>query len=175
MVNFSTEYQALDDDAILRIAADRENLLQEAQQALDSELLRRKLTQSDIGQYQAHIERAEIEEQARLPFISHYGIGKRFLGKRAYVSDPVDIWEEFDTELWIVVFWIPLIPIATFRVRRIKKFRLFGPWQNCRFNVINKRGRDWMLILSTWAWFCFTLLTLATVLKFIVQYPHLFQ
>jgi hypothetical protein len=161
MINFYTEYQTLDDDAILRIAADRENLLEEARQALDSELLRRKLTQSDIGQYQKHVERAEIEEQvASLPFLFPQGIGKRLFGKRSYASNPAERWEEFDTELWIVIFWIPLIPVATFRIRRMKEIRPFGPWQNYRFTVISRRGRDWRLMLSTWAWFLLAIMLL---------------
>lgn len=135
MKNFAIEYQALTDDEILLIAADRENLVDEARQAIDMEMHRRTLTSNDIGQYQAHIEKAKMQEQVgNLPFLVPYGIGKILFGKRVRTVDPKGIWEEFDTTLWVVIFWIPLIPVSTYRIRRrVSKLSLFGPWQPNKF------------------------------------------
>lgn len=80
MKNFAIEYQVLTDDEVLRIAADRENLVDEARQAIDMEMHRRNLTANDMGQYQAHIEKAAMQQQVgNLPFLVPYGTGKNFL------------------------------------------------------------------------------------------------
>ena len=170
-MNFALEYQALSDDEVLRLAADRENLLEEACQALDSELLRRGLKVADINQYQSDVEKAEIQQEAaNFHFLVPYGIGKRLFGKRNYVVDPQGKWEEFDAMLWIVMFWVPLVPIATFRIRRMKKFRLPGPWSPGRFTVLSKRSRDWRLMLSTWAWFGFTITVIVAMVELLTRY-----
>ncbi len=63
MVNFAEAYQLLSDDEILRLAADRENLLEEARQVLDGELRRRGLTASSIAEYQGDVEQADMRQQ----------------------------------------------------------------------------------------------------------------
>lgn len=166
MTDFAIEYQALADDEILRIAADRKDLVDEARQAIEMELRRRGLTTNDLEQYQAHIEKAEMREQVgKLPFLFPYGIGKRLFGKRAHVIDQRSIWEEFDTTLWIVIFWVPLIPITTYRIRRrVTRMALLDPWRPYKFIALSRRALDWRLILTTWAWFGFTVLVLVGVL-----------
>lgn len=142
MKNFAMEYQALTDDEVLRIAADRENLVDEARQAIDMEMHRRNLTANDMGQYQSHIEKAAMQQQVgNLPFLIPYGIGKKLFGKRARTVDPKAIWEEFDTTLWIVLFWVPLIPVTTYRIRRrVSKLSLLGPWRIYKFEALSRRG-----------------------------------
>lgn len=164
MAGFAAQYEALSDDEILRVAADRKDLLEEARQALDHELLRRGLKEPDVSQYQAHVERAEIRE-ATSNLRLWRGTGKLFLGKGAYVSHPTANWEEFDTTLWAIVFGIPIYPVATFRIRRAMGLRLFGPWQSYKFRVISRRGRDWRLIFTTWGQLGLALAVLALALK----------
>ena len=167
MVNFAEAYQLLSDDEILRLAADRENLLEEARQVLDGELLRRGLTASSITEYQGDVEQAEMRQQlGNLPFILPYGLGKRLFGKRARVVDPGSKWEEFDTTLWMVVFWVPMVPIATYRVRRaLRKKVISNPLASYKFTAVSRRDRDWRLILPTWGWFCLTVVALIAVLR----------
>ena len=169
MKNFAIEYQALTDDEILLIAADRENLVDEARQAIDMEMHRRNLSSNDIGPYQAHIEKAEMQEQiGNLPFLVPYGIGKILFGKRARIVDPKAIWEEFDTTLWVVIFWMPLIPVCTYRIRRrVSKLSLLGPWRMNTFEALNRRGLDWRMVLTTWALFIATIFVLIEAIKFV--------
>ena len=169
MASFAAQYEALSDDEILRVAADRKDLLEEARQALDQEMLRRGLKEAEVSQYQSHVERAEIQE-ATSNLRLWRGTGKLFLGKGAYVSDPGRKWEEFDTTLWVIVFGIPLVPLSTYRIRRAVKLRLFGPWQSYRFTVISRRGRDWRLIFTTWGWLGFALAVLAFALKLLNRF-----
>ena len=172
MKNFAIEYQALADDEILRIAADRENLVDEARQAIDMEMHRRNLTPSDIEQYQTHIEKAEMQEQVgNLPFLIPYGIGKKLFGKRARMVDLKGIWEEFDTTLWVVIFWVPLIPVTTYRIRcRVSKLSLLGPWGLSKFEALSRRRLDWRMVLTTWAWFAFTIFVLREVLRLVNRF-----
>jgi hypothetical protein len=100
MNNLAMEYQALTNDEILLIAADRENLVDEARQAIDTEMHRRNLTSDHIRQYQMHIEKAGMQQQVgNLPFLVPYGIGKILFGKGSRVIDPQGTGEEFDTTL----------------------------------------------------------------------------
>lgn len=172
MKNFAMEYQALADDEVLRIAADRENLVDEARQAIDMEMHRRNLSPGDIEQYQAHIEKADMQEQVgNLPFLVPYGIGKILFGKRARIVDPKAIWEEFDTTLWVVIFWVPLIPVRTYRIRRrVSKLSLLGPWRMNTFEALSRRGLDWRMVLTTWALFVFTVFVLREVLRFVGRF-----
>lgn len=169
MTDFLTQYQTLDDDEILRLAADRKSLVEEARPALDFELLRRKLAQESMAQYQADINRAEVRQQLSNLNLLSYGTGKRLFGKRAYTSDPASKFEEFDTTLGIVVLWIPLVPIATFRIRRVKGFRPFGPWQSFPFTALSRSGRDWRMILSTWAWCLLSILLVRVALMLLMK------
>jgi hypothetical protein len=171
VTNFLAEYQTRDDDEILRLAADRESLVEEARFALDSELLRRGLKIADIKQHQSDVEQAEIRQEAgNLPFLFHYGTGKRLFGKRNYIADPQGKLEEFDAMLWIVIFWVPVIPLATYRVRRAKKLRLLGPWSFGKFTVLSRGGRDWRLMLSTWAWLGLTIALIVAIVNLLARY-----
>lgn len=172
MKNFAIEYQALSDDEILLIAADRENLVDEARQAIDMEMHRRNLTSSDISQYQGHIEKAGIHQQVgNLPFLVPYGLGKILFGKRARMIDPQGMWEEFDTTLWVVIFWMPLIPVSTYRIRRrVSKFSLLGPWRMNTFEALSRRGVDWPMVLTTWALFIVTIFALIKVVGFVSRF-----
>ncbi|HEY2363984.1 MAG TPA: hypothetical protein VGK36_22885 [Candidatus Angelobacter sp.] len=166
MINFAEAYQRLSDDEILRLAADRENLLEEARQVLDGELRRRGLTASSIAEYQCDVEQAGMRQQlGNLPFMLPYGLGKRLYGKRARAVDPRSRWEEFDTTLWMIIFWVPLIPIATYRVRRpLRKTVISNPLASYKFTAVCRKDRDWRLILPTWGWFCLTVVALIGVL-----------
>jgi hypothetical protein len=168
MKNFAIEYQTLTDDEVLRIAADRENLVDEARQAIDMEMHRRSLTANDMGQYQAHIEKTEMLLQVgNLPFLIPYGIGKKLFGKRARMIDPKGILEEFDTTLWVVIFWVPLIPVTTYRIRRrVSKLSLLDPWRSYKFEALSRRRLDWRMVLTTWAWFVFTIFFFVEALRF---------
>ena len=172
MNNFAMEYQALTNDEILLIAADRENLVDEARHAIDTEMHRRSLTSDHIRQYQTHIEKAGMQQQVgNLPFLVPYGIGKILFGKGSRVIDPQGTWEEFDTTLWVVIFWMPLIPVSTYRIRRrtSKRF-LLGPWRMNTFEPLSRRGLDWGMVLTTWALFIVMIFVLIKVVGFVSRF-----
>jgi hypothetical protein len=63
--DFSTEYSQRTDDELLHLASDRDALITEAAAALDAELRRRNLSESDRVQQQRFVKRQEQRETAR--------------------------------------------------------------------------------------------------------------
>lgn len=63
--DFSVDYSGRSDDELLLLASDRASLTSEAGLALDTELRRRNLTQSDQVKYQQFIKRNEQREGRR--------------------------------------------------------------------------------------------------------------
>lgn len=64
-IDFSTEYSQRSDDELLRLASARHSLTTEAAAALDVELRRRNLTESDRVEYQKSAKRQERREGRR--------------------------------------------------------------------------------------------------------------
>lgn len=46
------------------------------------------------------------------------GFGTRHFGKSNYVAYDNTEEEEFDTTLWFCMFWIPIVPIKSYRIRQ---------------------------------------------------------
>jgi hypothetical protein len=63
--DFSTEYSKRSDDELLHLASDQADLTTEAAIALDAELRRRNLTESDRVQHQQFVKRQEHREARR--------------------------------------------------------------------------------------------------------------
>jgi hypothetical protein len=145
-------YQHLTEDELLNIAEDREHLTDEARMALDAELVRRKLSSSNVGSYRLQQETAnkadELERAAR-KFIFPYGFGQMFFGKSNRQRDPSGLFEKYDSTLWFVVLWFPIFPMGTYTVRRN-----LTKWLGMGFTsdevAIERRSRNWEQILLTW-------------------------
>ena len=65
LTDFSTEYSQRSDDELLHLASERHSLTTEAAAALDAELRRRNLTESDRVEHQKFAERQERREGRR--------------------------------------------------------------------------------------------------------------
>lgn len=65
LADFSTEYSKRSDDELLHLASERRSLTTEAAAALDAELHRRNLTESDRVEYQKFVKRQERREGRR--------------------------------------------------------------------------------------------------------------
>lgn len=63
--DFSTQYADLSDEELLRIASDRASLRDEAVFALDAEMQKRKLNNSDVAKQQRIVERSIRKESRR--------------------------------------------------------------------------------------------------------------
>src|SRR5215469_14639159 len=62
LADFSTEYRQRSDDELLELATQRHSLAIEAAAALDAELRRRNLTESDRVEHQKFVKRQEWQE-----------------------------------------------------------------------------------------------------------------
>jgi hypothetical protein len=98
--DFSTEYSHRSDDELLHLASERHSLTTEAASALDGELRRRKLTESDRVEYQKFVKRQERREwRSRKPW--------RVPGLKARMTWR-DILEAFAVMAFIVVTYVAL-------------------------------------------------------------------
>ena len=64
-IDFSTEYSERSDDELLQLATQRHSLTTEAAAALDAELRRRNLTDSDRVEHQRFVTRQEQRESKK--------------------------------------------------------------------------------------------------------------
>ena len=76
LTNFSTEYAQRSDDELLELATQRHSLTQEAVTALESELRRRNLTESDRVEHQKFVKHQERRE--------YRGHRRKIFGKRQF-------------------------------------------------------------------------------------------
>ena len=146
------EYQRLTEDELLNIAEDRQHLTDEARSELDAELNRRKLASSNVDSYRLQQETAnKVDELKRAAprFIFWYGFGQKFLGKSDRQRDPSGLFEKYDSTLWFVVLWFPILPMGTYTVRRS-----LTKWLGIVFAsdevALERLARNWEQILLTW-------------------------
>jgi hypothetical protein len=126
--DFIKEYETKSDEELLRLAVDSNQLTVEASYALSAELRHRHLdAKAQINDF----EREENEQKqkqeldiGRLWFIHALGIGRKSLCEGDYHFNPQSQIEEFTTTIFILLFWMPLIPTGSYRVTNVKGFRL---------------------------------------------------
>jgi hypothetical protein len=108
-------------EELMRLAAEFQELREEAQRALVEELRFRGLTESEItGRVtRSWLDGMDEELTQTLGNVrSVNGTGRTFYGKWNRVID-VDLgFEEFDTTLWLTLFFIPIYKLGRFRIRR---------------------------------------------------------
>ena len=152
VAEFLTQYEFLSDGELLRLAAERDTLVQEAQQALDCELSRRHITRDEIENEKADVaslqRQVELQAAAATWVIPNLGIGKTFYGRRNRRVTASR--EEYDSTLWVVLLWFPLIPLGTFRLRRAARKSRLGWMVRRPAHAADRKARDWNQILLTW-------------------------
>jgi hypothetical protein len=157
------EYETMSDEELLRLSLNPEQLTPEAKMALQSALLRRNLVASErVEKF-----RAEEEERSRalrnnigkLFMLHPFGIGRKFYGKAARAFDSQTKIERFKTTVFLVFFWLPLIPTSSFVVERKRAF-LPGP-----ITVLERIPLDWEQVLKVWIMAAFILLALIWFLR----------
>ena len=158
--DFLREYETKTDDELLRLAIDPSQLTYEANFALSTELLKRRLNPEDIQRLK---EREEIQKKkdernvGQLWVIHNFGLGKRRFGKADYKYYESRKLEEFTTTIFFLIFWFPLIPLGTYRIMRKKSFF------STRFGVIEKLPLNWPQVLKVWAVALLAILALVLV------------
>jgi len=146
--DFAKEYAAKTDEELLRLALAPDQLTEDANCALSAELRSRGLGENErIAEFQQEEqgrEQQQEEDTGQLWFLHPYGIGRKRFGKAGYVFDSISGLEEFSTTVFIVMFWLPLIPTGTYRVRRKKQLL------SSHMEVLERLPLDWTQVLTAW-------------------------
>jgi hypothetical protein len=162
-VDFSNQYQCLSDDELLRLDADSGSLLPEARTALAVEIKRRNLDSVAVRENFSEEERQSlIASKPHDPdLILAFGTGRRAYGRTNYQIQGIE--EQYDSTLFIVLFYIPIIPLGTYRVVRTKDERCFY--------ILNEVPLDWTLVTAVWmkaAWGVFIFFLFWAVLLYVI-------
>jgi hypothetical protein len=170
--NFAEEYQSKTDEELLRLAAQTDQLIAEADIALRNELAKRRIDGKDrleAFRKQEQQNRIEAEKNPGKLFLIHpYGIGRKRFGKAECVYDSQTKTERFKTTIFVVLFWLPLIPTGTYLVARRREFL------SNQITVLEKLSLDWEQILKVWvvaAGIVFALLWASTSLPHLLSKP----
>jgi hypothetical protein len=141
-LNFSAEYSQRSDDELLQLASDRFSLTGEAAAALDDELNKRNLTESDRAKHQQFVRRKERRDATRRR--------RRIFGTRSYSGKGVD--------KWVDLFWalLAIVLISSVYVALPNRYHMKPDWQEAAVPVmfasvaIAVVGRSWWRQTGFW-------------------------
>lgn len=161
--DFAEEYRSKTDEELLRLALDPAQLIPEANAALNGELSRRQINNTERLRAFRGEEEQRKEEQNRNPgklFVVHpYGIGRKRFGKAERIYNPETGMERFKTTVFVVFLWLPLIPTGTFLMERKREFL------SNQMTVLERIPLDWEQVLKVWVVASATLLAAIWVFK----------
>jgi hypothetical protein len=157
------EYQRRTDEELLRLAFDRTQLTPEASSILNDELSRRRINTTErLAVFNAEEEQRKEEQRndaGKLFVIHPYGVGRKRFGKAERVYNPETGMERFRTTVFVVLFWLPLIPTGTFLVDRERSFL------SSQMTVLKRLPLDWEQVLKVWVVASASLLALIWIFK----------
>jgi hypothetical protein len=170
-LDFAKAYQNKTDEELLRLASVSHQLTEDAKRALSAALLSRGID-SDEAKQKFHREEVQAERR-RGRRVGHLGvtrgIGKQRYGRANYSLNTRTRMERFTTTIFVVLFWLPLIPTGTYRVQRKKQ--LFSS----DMVVLEKLPLDWTQVLGVWAVAAVSLLGLTLAYKSLPSILNLFR
>lgn len=145
--DFANEYATKSDEELLRLGLHPEQLTPEADLALSSELQIRGLNDRE------RLEALQAEEKGREEAIAKetgelwffHGVGKKWFGKADCRLDPSTKTKQFNTTIFVVLLWLPLIPIGSYRVEK-KRNSLAN-----ELTVVERLPLNWEQVLQVWA------------------------
>ena len=137
-LNSPAEYSERSDDELLQLASDRSSLTNEAATALNDELRRRNLTESDRTEHQQFVRRKERREALRRR--------RKIFGRRS------------DRSQWVDVFWalLAMALISSAYVALPNRYHMKPDWQEAAVHVmfasvfIAVCGRSWWRKIGFW-------------------------
>jgi hypothetical protein len=122
-LDFAKEYQNKTDEELLRLASVSHQLTEDAKRALSGALLSRGIDSDEVKE---NFHREEVQAERRRGrrvgrLAATRGIGRQRYGKANYSLNQRTRMERFTTTIFVVLFWLPLIPTGTYRVQRKKQ------------------------------------------------------
>ncbi len=160
---FAEEYRSKTDEELLRLALEPEQLTPEANAVLNDELARRRINNAErlkaFRDEEEQQKEVEAKNPGRLLVLHPYGIGRKRFGKAERIYNPETGMEKFRTTVFLVLFWLPLIPTGTFLVEKKRAFL------SNEMSVLQKLPLDWEQVLKVWVVASFTLLVVIWAFK----------
>lgn len=157
--DLAEQYRTKTDEELLRLAVTAADLTPEANLMLSNELSQRGINTAErlVPFREAEKKRQEEASKHTSLFIIHpFGIGHFRFGKADRVYNPASGLERFQTTIFIMLFWLPLIPTGTFVIERKRSFF------SRRFTVLKRVPLDWRQVRRVWG------VTLGVLLAIIV-------
>jgi hypothetical protein len=141
-------YKTLTDQQILNLKREGGFTI-EAEQVLGEELARRNLGPHDLKQYAADVKRNKLREEVTERGGGYRELGFQFFGGR-YLSEADRIANIQVRTKWFTISGIPLIPIASYRLKCISS--------SGKRSVIDRVSLDWVQVFRTWTKTAITLI-----------------
>lgn len=137
------DYSPKSDDELLMLALEANLLTDAARGALSVELRRRNLDSperlANFSEEQVHYKHLDDLDIGNLG-LSGNGIGRGLYGRSNVEIRGTD--EEYDSTIFAVVFFFPLVPMATYRFLREQGSK--------EFRVLAKKPVDWVRVGIVW-------------------------
>ena len=144
--DLAQSYKEKSDDELLRLALDPSDLTDEARLALSAELHTRGIdNQSQMAAFRLEEERSKEEQSKQVGHLGIYhrfGLGRLRFCKSDYKLDRESGLEQFVTTVFVVLLWLPLIPIGTYRIQRRRAFF------STPITVLERLPLDWDQVLA---------------------------
>jgi hypothetical protein len=113
-------YSKLSNDEILNLAVEIDSLTENGRTALLAELAARSISAVEIDEYKRYLSTVKPgelpgkEQKERFVARSFNGFGTSIYGKRDFLADG-----SYVTTKWVVLFWIPILPLNSMRIREV--------------------------------------------------------
>src|SRR5262249_41415953 len=171
--SYRETYKGFSDDELVRLYQGIDDLEELARFALREELTSRGYDRARLTegvQELNHLDAVARLEIPSLVLIHPYGIGRKFFGRKNVSIVEVEQMEEYDTTLWFVLFWLPAIPIASYRIRR----KLRSGWhrfETTELTAVARYSRNWRQITATWIKTALIIVAVYVSLQLIISPP----
>jgi len=146
--DLAQSYKEKSDDQLLRLALDPSDLTDEARLALSAELHTRGIDNpSQMAAFRLEEERSKEEQSKQIGHLGVYhrfGLGRLRFCKFDYKFDSESGLEQFVTTVFVVLLWLPLIPIGTYRIQRRRAFF------STPITVLERLPLNWEQVLTVW-------------------------
>jgi hypothetical protein len=123
----------------------------------------------EIGGFQAKENRTAQDFNSFGQVRLYRGIGKKFYGRSNYAHDSQRELEEFDTTFWFVLFFVPLIPIRSCRIRRRYRHR-WNVFASKTYQVLDRLPLKLGQVLLTWLQAAGVILVLGVLGRMFLEY-----
>ena len=164
--DLARQYETKTDDELLRLALDISQLTSDAAAILNSELAKRRINGTEqLNDFRREEEDRKVEldkNPGSLFFLHPYGIGRKRFGKAEYVYSSETGKERFKTTVFVVLFWLPLIPSGTYLVERKRDFL------TNQLTILERLPLDWEQVLKVWIVTAGSLLALIWIFRLFV-------